>query len=113
MPRPDDVRLRDMLDTARRALRHASGRTRAELDSDELLVDALVRTVEVIGEAARHVSEASRARAPDIPWRQVVGMRDRLAHGYFEVNLNILWDVLTGDLPPLVAALEKVVAPPA
>jgi uncharacterized protein with HEPN domain len=99
-----------MLDAARRGLRHVAGRTRAQLDTDELLVDALVRVIEVVGEAARHVTAETRATIPEIPWPQVVGMRDRLAHGYFDVSVERVWNTVTNEFQPQIAALEKAVA---
>ena len=102
-----------MLDAARRGLRHVAGRKRAQLDTDELLVDALVRVIEVVGEAARHVSAETRATMPEIPWPQVVGMRDRLAHGYFDVNIERVWNTVTNEFAPLISVLEKAIARPA
>ncbi len=69
---------------------------------------ALVRLLEIIGEAARGVSAATRESHPGIAWSQMAGMRDRLIHGYFDVNLDIVWDTVSHDLPPLVAQLEQL-----
>jgi uncharacterized protein with HEPN domain len=78
---PDDVvRLRHMIDTIHAALRFAKGRSRADLDKDQMLLFALVRAVEIIGEAASRVSVEGRAELPDLPWRAAVGMRNRLVH---------------------------------
>lgn len=97
-----------MLEAARRGLRHAAGRTRGDLETDEVFADALVRVIEVVGEGARHVSPEMRAAAPGIPWAQVVGMRDRLAHGYFDVSLDRVWNTVTNEFPPLTSALEAL-----
>jgi len=104
----DEIRMRQMLDYARKAQAMTQGRSRADLDSDVMLQLALTRAVEVIGEAASRVSEVSRRRHPDIPWRDMVGMRNRLIHGYEAVDLNLLWDTVTTDLPPLIKALERM-----
>jgi len=110
MTRHDDmIRLRHMLDYAREAVALVQGRTRLDLDRNRLLELALVRLVEIVGEAARQVSESGRARYPSIPCREVMGMRNRLVHGYDEVDFDVLWDTITADLPPLIAELEKIV----
>jgi len=110
MTRHDDmIRLRHMLDHAREAVAMIRGRTRPDLDRNRMLELALVRLVEIVGEAARQVSERGRARYSSIPWREITSMRNRLVHGYDEVDLNVLWDPVTADLPPLIAALEEIV----
>lgn len=106
MSRRDDlVPLRHMLDHAREAIETARGRSRADLDSDRMLMHTSVRLVEVIGEAARRVSAQARAAHPEIPWDDIIGTRDRLIHGYDQVDLDILWDILELNLPPLVEQL--------
>jgi uncharacterized protein with HEPN domain len=99
-----------MLDAAALAVEFCTGRTRADLDPDAMLTLALTRLVEIIGEAAKHVSGRTRALAPGIPWREIAGARDRLAHGYFEVDLDILWNIATVDLPALRPELERLLA---
>ena len=108
-PADDAVPLRHMLDAARKAVAYSRGRGRADLDADELLALALVRLLEVLGEAAKGVSSEFRGRHPQIPWKDVTGTRDRLIHGYFDVDLEIVWAIVTSDLPPLIASLEKLV----
>jgi uncharacterized protein with HEPN domain len=109
-PREDTVLLNDMLDYARRAVDAAEGGRRADLDTDPVLVGALERFVEVIGEAATRLSEGTRASTAEIPWHEIIAMRNRLVHGYFAVDLNILWTVVKEDLPSLIEALELLVA---
>lgn len=103
----DDARLRDMLDYAGKAVEAISSRSRADLDRDAVLAAALERFVEIIGEAASRVSDERKAAAPDIPWRQIVGMRNRLIHGYGAVDRDVLWDVVHDDLPDLAAKLQR------
>jgi uncharacterized protein with HEPN domain len=111
MTRHDDaVRVRHMLDNAREAVSLGRGRRRADLDGDRLLELGLVRLVEIIGEAAARVTVEYRTYHPEIPWPQVIAMRNRLVHGYDTVDLDVLWDTITEDLPPLVVELEKLVA---
>ena len=102
--------LRHMLDHAKEAVAFARSKTRADLDADRLLNLALTRLLEVIGEAAARVSDEARAEHPEIPWPQIVGLRNRLIHGYDSVDFDILWQIVTGDLPPLIASLELVIA---
>jgi uncharacterized protein with HEPN domain len=103
----DDARLRDMLDYAGKAVQAISDRSRADLDRDAVLAAALERFVEIIGEAASRVSDERRAGTADIPWRQIIGMRNRLIHGYGAVDRDVLWDVVHDDLPKLVSKLKK------
>ena len=106
-PPEDGVLLRDMLDHARKAVAATKGRRRADLDRDEVLAAALERFIEVIGEAASKVSGATQHDLASVPWREIVGMRNRLVHGYASVDHDVIWDVATTDLPTLVAAPEK------
>lgn len=106
----DSVRLRHMLDATREAIEFAAGHVRADLDRDRQLTMALVKEIEIIGEAAYQMSEDSRGEVPGIPWPDIIGMRHRLVHAYFDINLDILWDTVARNLPPLRQALEKAVA---
>ena len=104
---PDDtIRLRHMADAAESALRFCQGRTRADLDSDDMLRFALTRAVQIIGEAANKVSSEARTRIPGIAWPAIVGMRNRLVHAYFDVDSNILWTTVSERLPPLLQELN-------
>jgi uncharacterized protein with HEPN domain len=102
------VRVHHMLDHSREAVELTRGRTRADLDRDRLLNLALVRLVEIIGEAASRVPEEFRSRHPQVPWRQTVGMQNRLIHGYDTVNMDILWTIIREDLPPFIGQLEAI-----
>ena len=104
----DETRLRNMCDHAREALDLARGRVRADLDSDRTLNLALVRLLEIVGEAAARVSDDTRNQHRDIPWTAMAGLRNRLIHGYDEVDFDILWQVIESDLPVLVERLESL-----
>ncbi len=104
----DVIRLRHMLDHAREALAMARGRTRSELDTDRQLNLSLVRLLEIIGEAAGRIGSECRGQYPQIPWPEVITLRNRLIHGYDKVDFDILWEIVTNDLPPLIANLEKI-----
>lgn len=109
MTRHDDATcLRHMLDHSREAVEMAAGRQRLDLNRDRMLELALVRLVEVVGEAATRVSLEGLRRYTAIPWAEVRGLRNRLVHGYDIVDLNILWDIVHDDLPPLIAELERI-----
>ena len=105
---PDVVRLRHMLDAASKAVEFVSGKVRADLDGDEKLVLALLKLIENLGEASKQVSPPKRERHPEIPWNKIARTRDRLIHGYHDINLDIVWDIVTEHLPELAGALEKI-----
>jgi len=107
----DRVRLRHMRDAARQALLFVEGERRESLDENVMLVFALVKAIEIVGEAASQISTALRETHSRIPWAVIIGMRNRLIHAYFDINLDILWETVTGNLPPLIAELEQLVPP--
>lgn len=108
---PDDViRLRHMAEAAETALRFCQGRTRADLDTDDMLRFALTRAVEIIGEAANKVSIDARTQIPGIAWAVIVGMRNRLVHAYFAVDSDILWTTVSERLPPLLRELHLILS---
>ena len=110
MRKSDEVRLRHMLDAARAATRLAHERSRRDLDEDEGLAHSLVRLVQIIGEAANHVEESIQESNPSIPWEQIISMRNRLVHAYFDINLDIVWETVREDLPTLIEHLELILS---
>jgi len=108
MRKDDFVRLRHMLDAAQEAITFVQGETRTDLDGDRKLVLALVKDIEIIGEAAYQISQSTREQLPEIPWDDIIGMRHRLVHAYFDINLDILWRTVQDDLPPLLEILRKL-----
>lgn len=107
-PPEDDALLRDMVAHARLAVAAISGKTREDLDLDPVLAAALERFIEVVGEAANKISTSTKDEASEIAWREIVGMRNRLVHGYASVDHDIVWDVVTGDLGEIIRAIESV-----
>ena len=97
-----------MLDHAREAIAIVEGRRRSDLENDRLLELGLVRLIGIIGEAAARVTIEFRSAHPVVPWPQIIAMRNRLVHGYDEVDLDVLWDTVQDDLPPLVTTLEAL-----
>jgi uncharacterized protein with HEPN domain len=98
-----------MLDHAREAVALLSDTNRESYRDQRVLQLALTRLVEIVGEAANRTSDATRQAHPDVPWPQIIGMRNRLIHGYDVIDYDLLWDTVTGDLPELIAVLERIV----
>jgi len=97
-----------MRDQAAEAVAAVRGRRRSSLDDDRILSLALARLVEIVGEAAGRLSAEERARYPMLPWAEIVGMRNRLVHGYDQVDLDVLWQVVTEDFAPLIEELDRI-----
>ena len=113
MSRDDTAYLLDMLVAARDALAFAEGMSYDEFARDRRTQFAVLKAVEIVGEAAEHVSAATKKAHPAIPWRAIVGMRNRLVHAYFDIDLPLVWDTVCDDLPALIARLEPLVPPEA
>lgn len=111
MPIDDPTRIRHMLDAAYDARAFAQGRSREDLTNDRMLARALVNCIEVIGEAAAQLTQEYKAQHIELPWRQIVAMRNRLIHGYFDIDLDRVWDTVTNSVPDLIAVLEQTVPP--
>ena len=108
MRKDDTIRLSHMLEAAHEAIEFMQDRTRFDLNLDRMLVLALVKAIEIIGEAAYQVSQDTRAQLKGIPWEDIVGMRHRLVHAYFDINLDILWRTVQDDLPPMITELDRI-----
>ena len=106
--RDPTVRLRHMRDYAQKALEMTEKRARGDLEKDEMLRLALTHLVELVGEAASQIPAQQRKAYPQIPWPKVVGIRNRLIHGYDLVDHDILWDTIRHDLPGLIQALDSI-----
>lgn len=108
--RSDRIRITHMLESAQRALRIASGLTAATLEADEIRLLAVVKSIEIIGEAAMKVSESTQQRLPKVEWKGIRQMRNRLIHGYDSIDPARVWDALSIDVPPLIVELETALA---
>ena len=104
----DLIRLQHMLDAGKDALQFALGRGRNDLESDRMLALALIKALEIIGEAASKVSENFKSEHPEIPWLEITGMRNRMIHAYYDVNLDVVWQTIKSDLPDLLQSIEKI-----
>jgi uncharacterized protein with HEPN domain len=99
-----------MRDYAAEAVRFSQGRSRADLDVDRMFMLATCRLLEMLGEAACQLPQPTRDAAPQVPWSQIIGLRHRLVHAYDLINLDIIWNIVTADLPPLIASLDALIA---
>jgi len=108
----DAAYLGHMLEAIRRVRRYVRRKSRAAFLRSELVQDAVMRNIEVLGEAAAQVSAEFTAKYPAIPWRDIVGMRHRLIHGYAKVQLGLVWDAAAQDLPALEKQLHALVRAP-
>lgn len=107
----DSIRLLHMLDSAKEAVSFVEKRKRSDLDTDRMLLLALIRSIEIIGEAASQVTKETQLQYPDIPWAAIIGMRNRLIHAYFNIDIDRVWDTVFDDLPVLIRSLENIVKP--
>lgn len=107
--RHDDSYLLDMLLAARKAAKFARGLGYERFIQSDLHQNAIFKVLEIIGEAASRVSETTREAHPGIPWPNVVGLRNRIVHAYFEIDLDVIWNIVTDDVPALITELERIV----
>ena len=106
--RRDSDFLSDIQEAIRRAMAYTAGMTYETFLADNKTQDAVIRNLEIIGEATKNLSTELRAKYPDVPWKSMAGARNRLIHDYFGVNLDIVWEIVTIDLPKVVSQLDKI-----
>lgn len=112
MPQGDLLYLGHMLDVSMQAVEKLRGKSREDYEEDENLRLALAHLVQMIGEAARRVSPESQEKHAQIPWSDVIGMRHKIVHDYLDVDFDVVWEVVTKDLPELISQLTPIVPPP-
>ena len=106
--RRDDAYLFDILDSARAALEYVAGKSQSDFLSDRQCQDAVIRRLEIIGEAARRLSDETRDAHPRLPWSGMIGQRNILSHKYDDVDYSIVWETLQNDLPAFISYLEPL-----
>ena len=106
----DRIRLLHMVEAAQAALKFVNGKQFSDLQSDQMLLFAVIRAIEILGEAANKISEDLQSTSPSIPWRAIVGMRNRLVHAYFDVDTEMVWKTLQYEIPVLLDALQALLA---
>jgi len=106
--RSDIDLLEDILICMEKIQTYVDGVTYDQFKNDSKTQDAIVRNIEVIGEAVKKLSDAFKTRYPSLPWKEIAGTRDRLIHGYFGVNIDIIWEIATIDIPKLKSDVEKI-----
>jgi uncharacterized protein with HEPN domain len=110
MQRDDRIRLQHMLDSAREATSFTEGYRREDLRDNRMLALSLVKCIEIVGEAAARVGAETRQEVAQIPWQDIIGMRNRLIHAYYDIDLDRVWDTVLDDLPILVSQLEAALS---
>ena len=103
--------LRDILDAARTAIEFVTEVSDGDLGVDKKTEFAVIRALEIVGEAARRIPDSFRADHPDIPWSEMAGMRDKLIHDYFGVDLDVVLKTVQDDLPPLIESVQAFLEP--
>ena len=104
--RRDTDYLDDMEHGIKKVITHLEGLDKEQFLRDEWTQDAVVRNIEIIGQAAKELSESTREMCPEVDWKKLMGMRDRLAHGYFAINLDVVWNTVQEDLPHLLVQVQ-------
>ena len=107
-PRNWKLRVSDILQSIAKIRRFIKGYTFEDFREDEKTIDSVLRNLEIIGEAARHIPANIRAQYPELPWAEMLTMRNIVIHEYHRVNLEIIWQTLKEDLPPLISPLKRI-----
>jgi uncharacterized protein with HEPN domain len=109
MRNDDRIRILHMIEATESVEQFAAGRKRGDLDTDKMLLFAILRAIEVMGEAASKVTDETRAASPGVPWASIIGMRNRLIHGYFDIDSDVVWKTVTEEMPGLQRSLKLLV----
>jgi uncharacterized protein with HEPN domain len=110
MKKDDTVYLRHILDAIEQIASYVQGVSAGQFMNNRLLQDGVVRQLEIIGEASRNLFAELRQTYTEIPWSQIIALRNRIIHAYFDVNLRVVWEIVRDDLPPLKQQVERILA---
>jgi uncharacterized protein with HEPN domain len=110
MKENDRIRIQHIIDAAQEALSFVHNSDQENFSNNRMMILSVIKEIEIIGEAASKISDETKSKYSDIPWKDIVGMRNRLIHGYFEVDVKLVWNTNKINLPPLVSALEAILA---
>jgi len=108
MVKNDFTRLRHMLEAAEASIEFIKGKRRKELENNRMLCFAVIRALEIVGEAASQITKSFQSKHPEIQWRAIVGMRNRLIHAYFNIDYDIVWQAVRHEIPQLIKDLENI-----
>ena len=109
MSRNYDLYLQDIVEAADRIAFYVEGCTRGEFEADQMRIDAVIRNLGIIGEAVKKIPDSIRERYPSVPWHNIAGLRNRVVHVYFNVDMDIIWDVVQSKLPPLRTQIQQLI----
>lgn len=110
MAKNDFARLKHMLDAAQACMEFTAKRKRKDFERDKILSFAVIRALEIFGEAAANLSKSFQMKYPHIQWRAIVGMRNRLIHAYFDVDYDIVWSAVTIEIPSIIPQLQEILS---
>ena len=108
MKRTPKLFIEDIMESATRITKYVKGLSFDDFTRDDKTIDAVVRNLEIIGEASKNIPEWLKAKYPNLPWKEIIGMRDKIAHEYFGIDYEILWEIVTKDLPELESQIKEV-----
>ena len=109
MSRNYDLYLQDIVTAADRITSYVEGVTRGQFEMDQMRLDAVIRNLQIIGEAIRKIPDSIQKGYPNIPWREIAGLRNRVTHAYFDVDIDIIWDVVDSELPVLKTQIQEII----
>ena len=110
MSRDESLYLEDIKDACKRVCDYTAGLNYEDFVGSHLVFDAVVRNLEIIGEATKNISEETRLKYPQVKWRKIAGFRDIVAHNYFGVSDEIVWDVVENEIPPLLEQVKTILS---
>ena len=110
MSRTYSLYLQDIVEAADRIASYVEGVTRSEFETDQMRIDAVIRNLQIIGEAVKNIPDSIREKDPSILWQEIAGLRNRVTHAYFDVDVDIIWDVVQSELPILKTQIQRIIA---